>query len=615
MQLDFEQAAEFLRVLDPNATAFQWQLFADRKGAAVRPRTWFASLADAWPEIQAAQAEGAGVFVTVNETDGNGRKASNLKRIRAVWHDDDGPGFNPQAGDGELLPNLAVRTSAGRMQRIWLVDGMTPEQHAEAMRAMVARGSDKNATDVVRVLRLPGTYHQKGEPQLVTLLRGEMLGGGWGNYTPRDVARAYPAPVISAPVPAERTAAPSSEVTEAFKALAHIPPTGERSEWLHVGMMLHGLGDAGFQLWDTWSQLGEGYNAEDQERVWKSIKDDKANIATLATLFKYAAKHGYNAPGTSEAEIMSAFGPVEVMGEAPAATPAPSMTADALLKFPAELTLAGLKERRASAIVEDLIFPEQYAIVYGASTAGKTFVALDMAMHIALGRDWHGLRVKCVPVLYVPLEGRGGFEIRVMAAIERFGHPGKFFAMLRPDVKLTKDDDGAIGAASIIAACKVLEAQCGAKVGLVVIDTQARAMAGDNEDSTQEMGTFIDRAKLIQSETGACVMNVHHTNKSGSMRGNAVNEGAADLIIRVSRPMDEKKRTPIEGPREVFLQKAKDGEDGRTLFLFELDDVELREPGSDEVVVTSKVVAVVTSPNLEKPAGENNHSPESDFNE
>ena len=47
------------------------------------------SLSERWDELVDLNRKGAGIFVTVNETDGLGRKNSNIIRVRAVFQDDD----------------------------------------------------------------------------------------------------------------------------------------------------------------------------------------------------------------------------------------------------------------------------------------------------------------------------------------------------------------------------------------------------------------------------------------------------------------------------------------------------------------------------------------------
>ena len=113
-----EQSRHFLTLLDPSARDFTFQTFDDdraRKNPAL-VRT-IQSLPTARDELQKLNEQGAGVSVTINETNGSGRKSQNIKRIRAVWQEDD------DAFDGEfpLHPSIVVESSPGKYHRYWLV--------------------------------------------------------------------------------------------------------------------------------------------------------------------------------------------------------------------------------------------------------------------------------------------------------------------------------------------------------------------------------------------------------------------------------------------------------------------------------------------------------------
>jgi hypothetical protein len=69
-------------------------------------------------------------------------------------------------------------------------------------------------------------------------------------------------------------------------------------------------------------------------------------------------------------------------------------------------------------LVKGWLAPASLAVLYGPANVGKTFLALDIAHHVAQGRPWAGCRVNPAPVLHVTLEGGAGFERRV-AALDR----------------------------------------------------------------------------------------------------------------------------------------------------------------------------------------------------
>src|ERR1043165_6025525 len=102
----------FFQLLDPNATQFTFQIFDDSKQNKVLPRHFCASVDD--PALDELHAQGAGIYVTVNETDLAGRSIDHIKRIRAVWVEYDGGG-DPREFITRLpiSPSLIVETSPG----------------------------------------------------------------------------------------------------------------------------------------------------------------------------------------------------------------------------------------------------------------------------------------------------------------------------------------------------------------------------------------------------------------------------------------------------------------------------------------------------------------------
>jgi hypothetical protein len=60
-------------------------------------------------------------------------------------------------------------------------------------------------------------------------------------------------------------------------------------------------------------------------------------------------------------------------------------------------------------------------VLYGESNAGKTFIAMDMAYHVARGLPWAGRRTAALPVLYVAAEGGQGARKRAAALAARHG--------------------------------------------------------------------------------------------------------------------------------------------------------------------------------------------------
>lgn len=171
--------------------------------------TPLASCAD---QLAALNAMGAGVFWTVSACDGVGRKLANYRHARAVWVDVDRPGLSWL--DGQPEPTAVVRTAAGHHAYWRLTDGADVDAAALTAlcrRAAAACGGDASATDAVRVMRLPGHRHLKGEPVDV-----EVMSSSSATYHYDDLVAVWPAVegdepvVVAAPVV---RAAPSGEST------------------------------------------------------------------------------------------------------------------------------------------------------------------------------------------------------------------------------------------------------------------------------------------------------------------------------------------------------------------------------------------------------------------
>ena len=216
------------------------------------------------------------------------------------------------------------------------------------------------------------------------------------------------------------------------------------------------------------------------------------------------------------------------------------------------------------------------SVIYGPSNAGKTFVAADLAMHIAAGAPWRGYRVKQGNVVYVAAEGGAGIRNRLAAQ-----------KVERPDltqhdnftlIPLALDLHGEADAECICAAIPYEE------TALIVIDTLARSIGSGDENSAKDMSVFIANLDLIREATKAAVLVVHHSGKTieAGARGSSALRAAVDTEIFVS------------AARSITCQKQRDLQYPAPLY-FDLQHVEL---GFDEWgdPITSTLVVEVDAP-------------------
>ncbi|MDP1649654.1 MAG: DUF3987 domain-containing protein [Rubrivivax sp.] len=114
--------------------------------------------------LQAYNTRGAGVFWTVNHTDGAGRETENVTGVRAVFVDLDHAPLQPVLAAG-VEPHAVIGSSPGKWHVYWLVADCALAQFKPMQKALAAKfNGDISVHDLPRVLRVPGFVHRKGEP-------------------------------------------------------------------------------------------------------------------------------------------------------------------------------------------------------------------------------------------------------------------------------------------------------------------------------------------------------------------------------------------------------------------------------------------------------------------
>lgn len=233
-------------------------------------------------------------------------------------------------------------------------------------------------------------------------------------------------------------------------------------------------------------------------------------------------------------------------------------------------------------LVKNWIDQGAASVIFGNPKAGKTFLALDLAFHVAAGWDWRGHRVRGRGhVLYLAGEGGRGIERRIAAiqhaAPELAKAASEHFFLLPVGVDFCGEGD----------ARHLIEAIEGREWRLIVIDTLARAMGAGDENTAKDMGAFIRNVDHLREQTGAHAMMIHHSGKdiARGARGSNSLDAAVDTVIKIVS--DEGIRTA-----ETVLQREMEA--GAT-FTYTLRGVEIgRDQDGDPV--TSAVIEAADPP-------------------
>jgi hypothetical protein len=212
-----------------------------------------------------------------------------------------------------------------------------------------------------------------------------------------------------------------------------------------------------------------------------------------------------------------------------------------------------LKQHRRRYSIKGVLPRNGEAVVYGPAESGKTFFVIDLALSIARGVAWRGLRVKQAAVVWICSEGRAGFADRLRAYLRHYHLNAEAIPLEVIDSPVNLLNSGAD------------------PIGVIVIDTLNRTMVGGDENRPEDMGAFISNVSRLGEQTGALVLIIHHSGKDPARgaRGHSSLKAAVDTEIEISHE---------NGERVATITKARDGVSG-TRFGFTLQAVEL---GTDE---------------------------------
>ena len=200
-------------------------------------------------------------------------------------------------------------------------------------------------------------------------------------------------------------------------------------------------------------------------------------------------------------------------------------------------------------LVEDWLMTNSLAWLGGKPGHAKTFVAIELGCCVATGLPWHGHRASQGRVLYVIAEGASGLGRRVDSWALDHGTRPADIRFLPVPVKLLEPVD--------VFAFTLLLGDL--HPDLVIIDTQARVTVGAEENSSRDMGRFVETLEALRRASGACILVVHHEPRNAeNLRGSTALEGAATTILRAHK----------DGPLvTVANTKQKDHEESPDLLL------------------------------------------------
>jgi hypothetical protein len=218
-------------------------------------------------------------------------------------------------------------------------------------------------------------------------------------------------------------------------------------------------------------------------------------------------------------------------------------------------------------------------VLYGPPKLGKSFVAIDLAFHIATGSWWYGTEVVKTNVLYVIGEGKPYYRDRLRAWLElnRGATPEGLHWF-----------DGASNLLDPFN-MSVLQAYIEKHdIGLVIPDTLAKCMPGAEENSSKDMGTVVDHMTHISRATDVTWLAVHHTGKDQTkgLRGSSALLGAVDSSLKLHQSgsgmrLNAEDQRGHEQPSDKFF-KLKSASEGAAIVDMNREGSSLEDLGLDK---------------------------------
>jgi KaiC/GvpD/RAD55 family RecA-like ATPase len=374
----------------------------------------------------------------------------------------------------------------------------------------------------------------------------------------------------------------------------------DRDTWLLVGGALHDrFGEAGREIWDTWSQKSPKYDPIDQNRTWKSFsRPGIVKRATIGSIIERARKNGFHG---RKYEEQSVFAQDKNYCENVNTLEKQNINDDEWDTGVCNETnldedvwfLGDALPDQPPSLVEGLIPDRGLVILGGSSGAGKTYIAAHLSTALASGQNFFGHAVSGpAGVIYIAAEGGDTLAPRLQAArigLQLSSMPYPVAVVNRGIGNLSNEAD----LSRLIQKIKRLKAKILQKFGypvrMVVLDTVSAAFSIKDENSAGEMSRLCKLLMVLGGCINAVTLAVHHYGKSteSGLRGSSSIRASADGVVAVLA--DRNELTGFCSNRRLVLVKSRTGVEG-VAHAFDLESMEVATSGFDSVVA-AKVVA------------------------
>jgi hypothetical protein len=490
-------------------------------------------------QLARLNADRVGVFVTVNETDLEGRRAENVVRVRAIFADLDGVELEEtkaKLAEVGLKPHVVVQSSPGRWHVYMLVSDFPLARFNDTQQRVIKLlGSDPAVNDLPRVMRLPGFDHHKREPFGVLMSENE-------DHQPYGPEAFDLLPPIEEPKRERgRSSSTDDPITDAVERLGLVLGDGVDGGLNITCLWEHSPGTPSSTTY--WPPVGgkpPGFKCQHATCIGRTIKqfidELRRRDGTLDQHFKSQKK-----PPPPE----------------PPEDPRPEPKGRFVGKRWAEITF---DPDGGEWLVQGLLPLVGMMVFYGRKKVFKSFVVLSLGAAIAGRREqWAGCTIKRYgAVVYIAGEGGAGVRKRIAGLKQTYADLDAKLPFIlieaRPNLGVAHGDVD-----ELLAAIRAMLVESDGPPVLVIIDTLVRTLHGTDENG-DGMRNFADNAEQVAEHLGCLVVAVHHQGGGDGMRGHTSLPGASVASWRIE-PLTNGQRYACR----ITVEDAKDGESGFAL--------------------------------------------------
>ena len=308
-------------------------------------------------------------------------------------------------------------------------------------------------------------------------------------------------------------------------ALQHLDADSYQN-WIDMGLACKTLGDDGYWIWCEWARTSTKYLEHVQRKRWHSFNPERINYETI---FFRAQLAGWKNPRAGSS-----------------VSPAVLPNDDELLLDMAQLRAAAGEVRW---LIKYLLPADSVGLAFGASGTFKSFIILDLALHVAHGLTWCGRKTIKSPVVYLAGEGGAGVWNRIDAWHRAHGlEMPENFRVCKVPLLLDQAQQSVLLKRAI--------ASLPFAPRLIVIDTQSQTFSGDENAATEVAGYYRRLSSDLREPTGATVLVIHHTGHSvlERPRGSSAIIANNDFVLSIVRESEEGMSSRVE------VTKQKDGD-------------------------------------------------------